>query len=402
MTEGCTPTTVALHDLVFLDEGEQVVVGRRDVDTYGVFPPDGAALLRVLRDGRPVCDAARWYEQTYGERVDMEAFLAALAELGLVRDGGHVMRGEQVDDRVPWQRLGRLVFSPVAFVVYGLAITAAVVVSLSEPSLRPSPRHIVFCGSLVIVELTVVLGQGMLALVHEGFHVLAGRRLGVRTRIRISRRFYYVVYETVLDGLVSVPRSMRYLPILAGLIADLLCLSLLILLARVTRGAGAEPALVARIGLALAVTTLPRIAWQFYFYLETDVYHLISTALGCNDLQRTARHVARLKLQRLLRKRPAEISESSFDPRDLRVARWYTPVMVAGYLLSAVTIALLVVPLAWQFASHLVAAFWGSRSDAAHEWDGAVVLAFTTIQLLLALAIAIRDRRKHSSEGRIP
>ena len=35
---------LAFHQLSFAPEGDDVVVGRRDIDSYGVFPPDGAAL----------------------------------------------------------------------------------------------------------------------------------------------------------------------------------------------------------------------------------------------------------------------------------------------------------------------------------------------------------------------
>ena len=41
--------------------------------------------------------------------------------------------------------------------------------------------------------------------------------------------------------------------------------------------------------LALAFTTLPRMAWQFYLFLRTDIYHLIATATGCVDLDTAAR-----------------------------------------------------------------------------------------------------------------
>ena len=79
-----------------------------------------------------------------------------------------------------------------------------------------------FTGLAADRGVALFAGQALLALVHESFHVLAGRRLGLRTSVRISRRFYYAVYETRLDGLVSVPRRQRYLVILAGLLADVL------------------------------------------------------------------------------------------------------------------------------------------------------------------------------------
>ena len=74
------------HRLSFVADGDEVVVGRRDIDSYGVFPLDGAALVRELDAGRSLPDAERWYEATYGEKVDMDGLVAVLADLDFLRD----------------------------------------------------------------------------------------------------------------------------------------------------------------------------------------------------------------------------------------------------------------------------------------------------------------------------
>lgn len=391
MTITSTSASIPLHQLVYLDEGEHVVVGRRDIDSYGFFPPDGAELLRALERGLDVDAAKRWYEETFGEGVDIQAFVDGITELGFVRQANEGTTANPVRG----QRLGRVLFSPAAWVIYAAIIAAAVVVALTSPGVRPSVHHVLFCGSLIAVELTVFVGQTLLALVHETFHVLAGRRLGLKSRVRISRRFYYFVYETVLDGLVTVPRRARYLPILAGLLADVLCIALLILCAFAAYGGGPDPALCARVALALAVTTIPRIVWQFYFYLGTDVYHLISNALGCGDLQGAARHLVRNRFGRLRGRPGLGAAEAAFSARDLRLARWYAPLMAVGYLFSALTIVLLVAPLAWQFGTRLLDALDGSgASHGTHFWDAALVLTLTLLQLAVAAWVFIRDRRQ--------
>ena len=80
-------TAVAFYGLSFVDEGDDVVVGRPDNDTYVILPAEGAALLGQLVNGMPLRSAADWYEETYGEAVDIDEFLETLVELGFVRDG---------------------------------------------------------------------------------------------------------------------------------------------------------------------------------------------------------------------------------------------------------------------------------------------------------------------------
>lgn len=64
---GESARVLRLHPLSYLDEGDEVVVGRTDTDSYGLFPADGAELVRRLEEGMAVPDAAAWYESRYGE-----------------------------------------------------------------------------------------------------------------------------------------------------------------------------------------------------------------------------------------------------------------------------------------------------------------------------------------------
>ena len=381
------------HPLAFLEEAGDFVVGRTDVDRYVVLPPDGAALLRELQAGRPPAQAAEWYRDRYGEPVDVDGFLAELRELGFVRDG------DESDTEAPappvrGQALGRALFSPLAWAAYVALVVGAVAACVVAPGLAPRRDHVFFTDHLVLVEVTVLVGQLVLTLVHELFHVLAGRRLGLRATVRLSQRFYFVVWETALDGLVLVPRRRRWLPMLAGLLADLLAVAALTVAAFLTRQPDGSVSLVGGVCLALAFTTLPRMAWQFYFFLRTDIYHLVVTLLSCRDLHGAARALLRNWVNRRLGRHDRLVDEEAWHPRDRRAARWYAPLMVGGYAASLAMLAVVVLPLSWEFLSTAAGrAFLGDAGDAAAVWDAALLLALTAAQLVLALTLAIRSRR---------
>src|ERR1043165_7628358 len=111
-----------MHRLTFLDEGEEVTVGRPDADTYVHLPADGAALLRRLSEGDTPAAAAEWYEAEYGETVDMTDFIEAITDLGFVAD-----EAEDIAEAEPvrLQRLAKILFSRAALVLYGLLVAAA-------------------------------------------------------------------------------------------------------------------------------------------------------------------------------------------------------------------------------------------------------------------------------------
>ncbi|MDX6719491.1 MAG: hypothetical protein QOJ63_1745 [Solirubrobacteraceae bacterium] len=383
------------HHLAFLEDRGEVVVGRSDIDSYGVFPPDGAALVRELVAGLTPQAAAAWYAQTYSEPVDIDQFVATLRDLQLVCDEARDP-APTAAPVVRWQRLGRALFCVPAWACYAALVAAAILACAADGRMLPSTHNVFFSDYLVVVELSVLVGQLVLTAIHELAHVLAGRRLGIRSSVALSRRFYFVVLETNLDGLAVVPRAKRYLPILAGLLADLLAVCALTVTAYLTRTDG-HVTLIGGFCLALAFTTLPRMAWQLYLFMRTDVYVLISTLTGCNDLDGCARGVLANKLNTLLGRHDRLRDEDLWHPADRRVARWYAPLLVGGYATMTVVGLAVGLPITWRFLSSAVERVAGPATETAHFWDSALLLALTALQVGAAVAIALRDRRRQRS-----
>jgi|HubBroStandDraft_2_1064218.scaffolds.fasta_scaffold31223_2 hypothetical protein len=383
---------VLLHSLVFLDEGAEVTVGRADVDGYAVLPAEGAGLLRRLEEGLTPGEAADWYERTYSESVDIDGFLDDLAELDFLRDPGEAAHASSP---VRWERLGRVVFSAVGGGCLASALIACVIAMLRSPQLVPSYHDLFFTHYMTVLELVLFLGQFPLILLHELAHALAGRRLGLRTRLSIGRRMYYVVFVTIMDGLVTVPRRKRYVPMLAGMLADLLVFSVFILVADLAgrRGGGLSPA--GNVALAFAYLTLLRLAWQFFFYLQTDLYYVIVTVLGCVDLQVTARRVLRERLGRARRRPVSPADLASAHPRDLAVARWYSWLLLLGWTASITILIDGVIPAATRVLGTVSGRFTGSGPHSAADLADSIVFVLLNLaQLAVLAAFMLRDRNR--------
>jgi len=386
---------VRLYPLVYLEEDDQVTVGRPDIDSYAILPPDGAALVRQLEAGRTGREAGEWFAQTYGEPVDVAELIAALHELDLVRpDDGTDTGTDRIgtDAPVRWQRLGVALFSPVAAAVYVLIVAAWVAVMARHPALVPGYRHLFFTRYFSVVEVVLFLGQFPLMLVHEAAHALAGRRLGLRSGLRIGHRLYFLVLETSLDGLVSVPRRKRYLPMLAGMGADILTTALLALFAAALRAPDGSIPIAGRIALALGFTTLLRVAWQFYFYLQTDLYFMVSTALGCVQLHRTAGNLLRNRCARLLHRPGWAVDDARAHPNDVRAARWYSWLLLVGYAATLAMAVVAVIPTAYRFLTGVFSRFGGAGGTAGMV-DTGVFIGLNLAQVVLVVIVARRARR---------
>jgi hypothetical protein len=386
---------VRLHKLTMVDEDDGVMVGRPDTGSYALFPVDGAEALRLLGSGMPPSGVAAHYERTYGTPLDMDDFLATLEDLGFLLADGEEPPAETP---VRWQRLGRWVFSRPAMLCYLTLIAVAIVATARDPYLRPSYRNLFFTHYLSLIPVTLTAAMIPCILIHEGFHALAGRRLGLPSTLRISRRFFYLVAETRLDSLLSVDRRRRYLPFLAGMLADVTLIAGLTLAALALRGHGL-PAWCPGVCLAIAFTIVLRVIWQFMFYLETDLYYVLTHALRCSDLQNATRFYLRAQAGRLLRRPPRAAAGPDWTDRDRVMARLYAPLLVAGYGFSLGSLIWAGIPTTVHFWSLIIARFSGSQAPTAGILDALSFVLLSSLQWGLVAYVTVRDRRARARQN---
>lgn len=391
---------VSFHRLSFVPDGDGVLVGRPDTDDFAVLPPDGAAALRRMTEGQTPAQAAAWYAEHYGEQLDMSDFLDTLGELGFVRgaDEGEAQEAAP-GEPVRFQRLAQVLFSRPALCCYGLLVAAWLAVIATTPDLAPHPGQVFYTDSLLLVQLVVVFGQLPFVGLHEAFHVLAGRRLGLPSELGMGTRLYIVVFETRMNGLLTVERRKRYLPFLAGMLVDLVVVSALGLVAFALRASdGAEP-VAGRLLLAMAFPILIRCGYQLFLFLETDVYYVFASALGCHDLHAATRALVLNRLRRVIG-RPARVDLSQWTERDLAVARWYAPFFTVGVAVLLAMAPLVFVPLFVQTV-RLLADGISSAGSGLPFWDSLVFAALNIVQIAFWawLTVRVHLRRRRTSRG---
>jgi hypothetical protein len=392
-TAGDARTRLALYPLTLVDEGDQVVIGRPDIDSFAVFPPDAAAVLRRLRAGEDLSSVASWYQDTYGEPADIEDFVATLHDLGFVRASGTEAE-LPAPPPVRWRRAGAAAFSWPALTLYGMAVGAAIVLMAVVPALRPGPAAVYFSRSLLVVMSVTTVAQLVGVAWHEGFHVLAGRRIGLPSKLSVGRRLYFIVFQTTLSGLMGVPARKRILPFCAGLIADALLVSLLTGVAEAGRLAG-WPSWSTRVATGLVYLTILRMLWQALIFMETDMYHMLASALRCPDLHGMTRTYLRNRVARARgRQRQGIGDESAWSARDLRVVRRYAPFVVIG---SAALVGLTVVSVVPVLSGLALRVYHGIATGSLASpwfWDSLVAGLVILSQFGFAAIVAIRDRRR--------
>lgn len=382
-------TTVRLHRLTMIDERDGVMVGRLDIGSYALFPSEGAETLRMLDAGTPLAEVAAWYEQVRGTPLDFDDFFEVLTDLEFLLPDGEELPAPAL---IRWRRLANRAFSLLAWFSYAALIIAAVIAMVLQPALRPSYRSFLFTHHLVVIPFALTAAMIPCILMHEAFHALAGRRLGLPSTLSISHRLYYVVAETRLDSLLSVPRRKRYLPFLAGMLADALQISALTLVAGYLRHLGL-PGWAPTLCLAVALSCVLRLLWQFMFYLETDLYYVLTHALGCSDLQNATRFHLRTQFRRLRRRPAPEQDHIEWSDRDQAMARWYAPLLVLGYGFSLGSLLWAGLPTMVRFWTVIIGRFTAPHPSIAGILDAIAFVILSFAQWGVLAYVTLRDKR---------
>lgn len=392
---------VRLRPLTLVDEGDAVLVGEPVSGTFVAVPAVGAVVIRALQRGATLDEAAAVAEREAGEPVDVADFVDGLRELGFIDDGDQPdaqtnlpLRTAPIQQR-RWvtairPEVARPLFSPAAWACYGAALMLCVASFTLRPDLLPHPRDAFFLDDAGLSILLALPCAYLLAGVHEVWHWLAARSLGLAARFGVDRRMYFLVFETDLSQLWTVPRGQRYGPQLAGLAIDAVVLAALIgVEVLASAGAVTPPPLVNRLLATLVFLKVAGMLWQCLVFLRTDLYGVLVTATGCRNLWQVKSLLLRQAFGRLSIEQAAELAEA--DPRDLRVGRWFRWVYLTGFIVALAYFAYFYVPvlarlLAWTgdglAAGPATAHFWLTTA-------GSVILY---LPLLTALALWIGSR----------
>ncbi|GAA3255076.1 hypothetical protein [Nonomuraea helvata] len=362
-------------DLSFLtvvaDGPDDYVIGNGE--TFVNVPGVAAAVIASLDGTRTAAEARAWVLAKQGVDVDVDAFLTGLGSAGLLN------RSERPPNR--WDRIRphhvAWLFSRPAHAVLILLTACAIAAAIADPGILPSLSALVWSDSFTFT-VAFVAGTWLLVLVHELGHISAARSLGVRAELSLGTRLQFLVAQTRITGIWAVPRRARYRAYLAGMRVDWFF-------------ACAATCTLYIVELPLVrlvlVICLSQIAWQFMFFMRTDVYYAVANASGNKNLMADAQAHLRATLAR-----KARSADTGKAPLSVRVYAWF---LVLGRVLGLGFFAAYTVPVTMAVCRQSIAELPG--------WQPVATLALVATGWLLYLSLLgrrlIRSRRSNRPAG---
>jgi putative peptide zinc metalloprotease protein len=258
--------------------GGGAVLGPRDGSAWIEVDDVGADVLEHLDRGLTLAEVQTQLLSA-GHAVDVMGFAADLHALGLVSNTSGRLHTSALQPftPTPGPRWAWWVFTGWC----GMAAAFLVAQLLSDSAHLPNGADLLLPDAPVVAAVAVAIGASLVAVaLHEAAHLLVARVYGLRPRVQLGRRGWWLVAETDLNGIWALTPRDRWRSIAAGPMADVSVLGISLLVQHI---APVEP--VARVVGAVLVAHL---LWQAQWYLETDCYYLMTTAVDMSHLRGAA------------------------------------------------------------------------------------------------------------------
>ncbi|MFI9384434.1 hypothetical protein [Kutzneria sp. NPDC052558] len=301
-------------------DGDGYLLGRRGSPDFVEVPEIGGRIVLWLQDGLSVEECEARASDAVGEAVDVRDFLNDLAEAGILVD-----EEPTVGDGPPFgHRVGRILFGPVGLAVQVALVLTGLVLLVVDPALRPDYRDGVPFPIPLASLLTITVVSGVRTVIHEMAHKLAAAQFGVYGRISFGRRLFFIVAQTDVTGLWTLPRWKRAVPLAAGILIDAAIAAILVTLQLFV---GHDPLL--RVAVFLNVGG---IVAQTAVYMRTDLYALFLALTNSKNLWELKGAVFRTLIRRANPHDRELIAEAT--PRELFWARAYLVLYIPGVTIA--------------------------------------------------------------------
>ena len=282
-------------------DGDLYLVGNSSMGDFYQFPEQGLRILNMLGSGDNTATIKSRLAAEYSEMFDVDDFVDQLTGIGFIHPDDQRQSVQQRLDAMAQDsrrtfninpRIARALFSPPVMFCCVTVVLYAVFSTIYDPQLRINFNAFYTETNRTALLIVVVVLSLMQVALHEAGHMLAAARHGIKSKYGIGNRLWTIVAESDLTGILSLPRSQRYFPMLAGLLVDILCASLLTVLIKILLRSGAS-AFTVQVVQALVLEIVIAMTWQFNVFVKTDIYFVLCNYFSHPDLDRDARSYLR-------------------------------------------------------------------------------------------------------------
>ncbi|MGM7681341.1 PqqD family protein [Cytobacillus sp. Hm23] len=395
---------VKMHKLSHRPEGEdEILIGRPDVSDFIILPSVALDIIESLDSGLTIGQVKKEIEDRLGEEVDVLDFVNDLIhEYKFVYTLNGNVVNEPVEHKIlfPWlnKRLSKLLFNNWSFVLYFVLSLLGIVAIILNPTLFPVYSDMFFSESYTVSIIVTTLVAWVFVLVHELAHLMAARSSGVESQISISHRLVFLVVETDMSNIVLLEKKERYKALLAGLAWDgsffgIGTFMLYLNNSGLLNLTVATSSIIKMITLVLIL----KIAFQFLFFMKTDIYYIFTNRFNCKNLL----HHTGLYLYRLVKSFNEQQKHEweMVEEHERKIIKWYAWFYVAGYIWAVSLFIVYALPQTYTIVTGTVNNISNLSFRSSDFWDGIILLVITLVPLSLLIRSWLKELKQRRSNN---
>ena len=329
-------SVIKFHDLYTGEEEDGLImVGRQDIGSYVSVPVEAREVIDLLNSGQTIGEVKEYTEEKYGEDIGVEEFVQEMITNEMVKivDGFEIPTLSQLQkdmfSSLAKKHVGWL-FSRYAWCVYGTLAAACLIMFAFVPDYIPHYEDFFFHPWYSVTILFWFFFGWTLVAYHEIGHLFAAKAVGTEGYFSLSNRLLFIVAQTNLGNIWTIPRRKRYTVYFAGMAWDIVLLfTMLVLLLLTDRSILALSPLQYAFVKSMVFVGVWGIIWQFRFNMQTDIYYAVANYFKCKSLLPDAQANIKNFLSRFI----TQIKRTDFSntpESEMRAVRWYTLLYFVG------------------------------------------------------------------------
>ncbi len=392
-------SVVTFHDLYRGEEEEGLVpVGRQDIASYVSLPEDALEIIDLLNSGLAVGEVRKLSEEKFGEEVEIAEFIKDMVDNEMVKsiNGVEIPTQSKVQKglftSITQKHVGWM-FSTYARIMYIGAAVFCLILFFVFPEYIPRPEHYFFHPWYSVAVLFIFFFNWVFIAFHELAHLCAAKSVGIEGSFSLSTRMVFIVVQTNVTNLWSVPREKRYMVYFAGMAWDtMVVFTCLVLILFTDYKVVGLPVVWYNFLKMVVFLKVWGIIWQFRFNLQTDIYYVFSTYSRCRNLLGDTKARIRNVLARVI-KRIEKTDLSDLTENEKRAITFYTPFYIGGTLLIVVTFFLRDLPIVVLAVKKAITGLTaGYAADPAGFCDAVVLTLLSVFNYGLLGYLTLRPR----------
>lgn len=371
----------------------KIYIGNKATKSFLVIDSYWTPLVDILKTPQTVEEIARKLKRIDDECFSEDEVMAKIKILLLFFSKYHLLH--RIDNHIFHHHLKvagvyfpkltpkliKLIFNPIPIaVIIGFGIVA-----LTSPFINhnfiPKPIDFFWHPRLSIALLTYFLISWIMVYFHEFAHFATARFFGAKGGFRFSHRLYFLVVETWFPDIYALHEYKRIAIFMSGIITDLAIVGISYLLLTYQHFFPFLSPLFFIFIRQIVLLQWLTILWQFYFFMQTDLYYVIKDLLHIGNLYSLS-----------LEKVKSWIFGSPFTPklkkRDSIIVSIYAVFFICGTITAFIRYGFYHLPITfWLFQKSIFDIANGIKTnDLVTTCDGIVVFTLETFFFLLLLS----------------